>query len=199
MNILLDDMPEHLDVDGVKHKIHSDFRTWIQFENYLFWDSAELQERIVKCLYLCFVDGVPGNVNEAVRSVVEFYQCNGSDKIENTSAASESEHKSAGWHNRVYSFNYDAGLIYAAFQAQYGIDLQTTDMHWWKFNALFSGLTDKNKICKIMEYRAVDLSTIKDKEQKAFYRKMKQIYRLPDPRSEEEKEAAMMDAFAAMF
>lgn len=50
-----------------------------------------------------------------------------------------------------------------------------------------------------MEYRAVDLSTIKDKEQKAFYRKMKQIYRLPDSRSEEEKEAAMIDAFAAMF
>lgn len=64
---------------------------------------------------------------------------------------------------------------------------------------MFSGLTDKNKICKIMEYRAVDLSTIKDKEQKAFYRKMKQIYRLPDSRSEEEKEAAMIDAFAAMF
>ena len=37
---------------------------------------------------------------------------------------------------------------------------------------------------KIMRYRAVDITKI-PKEQKDFYRKMKQIYALPDNRTEE--------------
>ena len=199
MNILLDQMPEYLNVCGEKHKIRTDFRTWMQFENELYWSDSDLQERIITCLLLCFIDGIPVNVNEAVRAAVELYQCNGSEKNETSHARAEREGKQAAWQNRAYSFRYDAGLSYAAFQAQYGIDLQTSDMHWWRFNALFSGLTESNKICKIMEYRVADLASIKDKEQKAFYRKMKQIYRLPDPRSEEEKEAAMLDALSAMF
>ena len=82
---------------------------------------------------------------------------------------------------------------------QYKIDLQTADLHWWQFKSLFKSLDDNNKICKIMEYRAIDLSQIKDKEQKKFYRKMKALYRLPDLRSEEEKEKAMIESMSSLF
>ena len=41
---------------------------------------------------------------------------------------------------------------------------------------------------KVMGYRSVELARITDKEQKKFYRQMKALYRLPDPRSTEEKE-----------
>ncbi len=83
--------------------------------------------------------------------------------------------------------------------AQYGIDLTKDDLHWWLFRALFEGLNDENKICKVMEIRSIDLSKIKDKEQKAHYRRLKRIYRLPDPRCEEEQEADMINALSVMF
>ena len=50
-----------------------------------------------------------------------------------------------------------------------------------------------------MEIRALDLSKVKDKEQKAHYRRLKRVYKLPDPRSEEEREADMIDALVVMF
>jgi len=79
---------------------------------------------------------------------------------------------------------------------QYNIDLQEIKyMHWWKFKALFNGLAENTEIVKIMGYRAVNLSKIKDKEQKNFYKRMKKIYALPDTRSQEEKESEFARAF----
>ncbi len=99
----------------------------------------------------------------------------------------------------IYSFTHDASLICSAFLAQYGIDLTKDNLHWWLFRALFEGLVDENKICKVMEIRSIDLSKIKDKEQKAHYRQLKRIYRLPDPRTEEEQESDMIHALSVMF
>jgi hypothetical protein len=45
-----------------------------------------------------------------------------------------------------------------------------------------------------MEYRAVDLSKIKDKDQKEHYKKLKIKYALPDNRTEEEKEQDFANA-----
>jgi DNA-directed RNA polymerase subunit M/transcription elongation factor TFIIS len=38
-------------------------------------------------------------------------------------------------------------------------------MHWWKFKALFEGLSDEATVKKYMYYRSVELSTIKDKDE----------------------------------
>ena len=37
---------------------------------------------------------------------------------------------------------------------------------------MFEGLKSENKICEIMGYRAVDISKIKDKEEKKRYKKL---------------------------
>ena len=72
--------------------------------------------------------------------------------------------------------------------SQYNIDLQDIEyLHWWKFKALFKALNVNNKIVKIMEYRSIDLSKIKDKSQKDFYKKMKKIYEIPMPKEDKEK------------
>lgn len=88
----------------------------------------------------------------------------------------------------VYSFEYDDKYIYSGFLSQYGIDLCTADLHWYKFKALFSAFGDDVTFVKIMQYRSMDLGKIKDKEQKKFYRKMKRLYALPDNRTDDEKE-----------
>ena len=59
---------------------------------------------------------------------------------------------------------------------------------------MFEGLKAENKICEIMGYRAVDISKIKDKEEKKRYKKLQREYALPDDRTEEEKERDFADA-----
>ena len=71
--------------------------------------------------------------------------------------------------------------------ADYRIDLNDVEfLHWWKFRALFTGLKPDNLICKIMDYRAADLSKLKGEERK-FYQKMQKQYALPVPKAEQEK------------
>ena len=60
---------------------------------------------------------------------------------------------------------------------------------------MFEGLKAENKICEIMGYRAVDISKIKDKEEKKRYKKLQREWALPDDRTEEEKERDFADAF----
>ena len=126
-----------------------------------------------------------------------FWHRSGSLKPDNTDEGIiEKKDTKSKTQKHIYDYDFDSGYICSAFMAQYGLDLQTAALHWWQCNAMFSRLTEGNKICKIMEYRVMDLSAVKDKEMKAYYRKMKRLYRLPDPRSEDEKEAAMVDALA---
>ena len=80
---------------------------------------------------------------------------------------------------------------------QYGIDLQDIEyLHWWKFKALFNGLAENTQFVKIMGYRAMDISKIKDKKEKKRYRELQRLYALPDMRTEEEKEYDFAEAFS---
>ena len=47
-----------------------------------------------------------------------------------------------------------------------------------------------------MGYRAMDLTKIKDKDMKKYYKKLKKLYALPDMRTEEEKENDFAEAFS---
>lgn len=59
---------------------------------------------------------------------------------------------------------------------------------------MFKSLNEDNKIVKIMQYRSIDLSTIKDKEQNTYYRKMKKLYEVPRSATEIEKNKAIEEA-----
>lgn len=197
MNLWLESLPDYVEVDGIRYKINTDFRVWVHFENLLFWSNESMDMRVAALICLGYVDEMPDNIYTALNALIEFYNSNGSTKIEDKTHNEAPEQTAPN--ARIYSFNHDASLIYAAFKSQYNINLDTAMMHWWQFQSLFFGLNDDNKICRIMEIRAMDLSSIKDKDQKAHYRRMKRVYRLPDIRTDDEKEAAMIDAFAGMF
>ena len=105
------------------------------------------------------------------------------------------ENKQKNNKKKIYSYEHDADLIYTAFLDQYKLDLNDIEyLHWFKFKAMFEGLKSENKICEIMGYRAVDISKIKDKEEKKRYKKLQREYALPDDRTEEEKERDFADA-----
>ncbi len=198
MNIILEPMPDFLEVCGEKIFINTDFRTWIKFDEALFWSNKPMEERAFSALEICYGEHVPADIQSAFCAAVGFYAPK-DEQMQNSGESSHGEQRAASRNKQVYSFTHDASLIYAAFLAQYGIDLTKETFHWWMFRALFEGLTDDNKICKIMEIRSVDLSKIKDKEQKAYYRTLKRIHRLPDLRCAQEQEADMINALSVAF
>ncbi len=68
---------------------------------------------------------------------------------------------------RAYDFDKDAALIYSAFRTTYNIDLATVDfLHWWEFRALLFSLPDTTPMGRIIYYRTVDISEIKDRAMK---------------------------------
>lgn len=182
MNLLIDLVPTSVDINGKKYEINSDFRTSMLFE-LLTQDSSIRDNDKIRMALELYYPNIPKNVNEAIEKIIWFYRC-GKDVV-SSKGTGTGKGKGA---TQIYSFEHDDDYIYSAFLDQYGVDLQDTEyLHWWKFKAMFKSLKGDNEIVKIMGYRSMDLSKIKDKEQKAYYKKMKDLYKIPISRDEQEK------------
>lgn len=180
MNILIDLLPNKVEVDGIEYEIRSDFRTSMLFE-LLMQDNEVADKDKIICALELYYPICPKNIDEAMDKILWFYRC-GKDVTLNKG---NGKGKSV---TQIYSFEHDDGYIYAAFLDQYGIDLQDIQyLHWWKFKAMFKALKEDNEIVKIMGYRSMDLSRIKDKDQKEYYKKMKELYKIPISIDEEMK------------
>lgn len=183
MNLLIDLVPTTVDVGNKEYKINSDFRYGILFQLLMQDNELSDKDKYIKSIELYYPEVPPKeHRDEAIEKIMWFYRC-GKDI---SKSKGNGKGKSV---TQIYSFEYDDDYIYAAFMDQYGIDLQDIDyLHWWKFKAMFKGLKEDNEIVKIMGYRAMDLSKIKDKEQKAYYKKMKDLYKIPTQISKDEEE-----------
>ncbi|MDU7363039.1 bacteriophage Gp15 family protein [Clostridium sp.] len=180
MNILVDLLPIAVEIDNKNYEINSDFRTSILFELLMQDDSIGEEDKILMALQL-YYPVIPESINEAIEQILWFYRCG----KEITSSKGNGKGKRV---TQIYSFEHDDDYIYAAFMDQYNIDLQDIEyLHWWKFKAMFNSLKEDIKIVKIMEYRSMDLSKIKDKEQKAYYKRMKDLYEIPISKDEDRK------------
>lgn len=182
MNMLIDLVPTTVNIEGEDYDINSDFRTSILFELLMQDGEVSEEDKIIQALQL-YYPTLPSDINGAIEKILWFYRC---DKEVKESRASKGAGKSS---SQIYSFEYDDDYIYSAFLDQYNVDLQDIEhLHWWKFKAMFKALKEDNEVVKIMGYRAIDLSKIKDKEQKAYYKKMKELYKIPSILSKDEKE-----------
>jgi len=181
MNILIDSLPLEVTIDRVNYSIDSDFRTSMIFEMMMGDKELEGEQQIEKALDL-YYPIIPPNINEAMDKILWFYRC-GKDMV-NSGGNGSTKNKSGD----IYDFDFDDIYIYSAFLDQYRIDLQDADLHWWKFKALFKSLKEDNEIVKIMGYRSMDLSKIKDKEEKDHYKNMKELYKIQGRVSKDETE-----------
>lgn len=180
INILIDELPTKVEIEGTKYEINSDFRTSILFELLMQDYEVNDQDKIIRALEL-YYPVLPSNVDLAIEKILWFYRCGKDIKTSKGNGKGKSV-------TSIYNFNYDDDYIYAAFLDQYRVDLQDIEyLHWWKFKAMFKALKEDNEIVKIMSYRAMDLSKIKDKEQNKFYQEMKKLYEIPISKDEEQK------------
>ncbi|MBO5060236.1 MAG: hypothetical protein J6C82_04915 [Clostridia bacterium] len=188
MNILTDMLPSFVCINGTNYPINTDFRVWIKVTQ-AFVNRCSDGGQIGQLFFELF-NSVPNEpVEDIMKALFEFY--NPPSKM---AAGNKNEAK-----KRQFDYDYDDELIYAGFLQQYNIDLTATNLHWWKFKALMNNLGESTQFAKVVGYRAMDLSEIKDKEQRKWYAKMKRLYRLPDNRTEEEKERDFCDAIAGVF
>jgi len=188
-NILLDRLPQYTQ-NGLK--LRTDFRESIKFELLMQDNKIDEQTKIIQALKLYYYDiSKITDIKQAINDILWFYAC-GKQEI---NVDNNKEQNTEG-NKQIYSYEFDDEYIYSAFMEQYKIDLNNIKyLHWWKFKALMNSLSENTQFVKIMGYRAIDLSKIKDKDIRLNYKKLKKQYSLPDMRSTEQKEADFGKAF----
>lgn len=191
--LLTGNLPKSFLINDKEYPISSDFRDIVELEEILSSEEltdAEKGEQALRLFYGC----IPEDVETAVEKLCWFMQCG---EKENHRRKRRRAAEDGSRQKEVYSFVHDAGLIYAAFMAQYGIDLADTEyLHWWKFKAMFESLGKDTLMKEVMHCRAVDIDSKMPQGQKDYYNAMKQRYALPLPDGIEKQlsdlEAALM-------
>ena len=192
MSILWERLPESLFI-GKEVKINSDFRTMLKFEEIMINDELSDNQKVFIALKLFYPDEDVSNLDleKAYEGLMWFYTC-GKEKEDSEEDEKPSGDKASK--KMIFSFKYDANYIFAAFLQQYNIDLTITKMHWWKFRALFDGLTDKTQLIKIIGYRSMTIDSKLPAAERQRLRELKSTYALPDMRTQEEKESEFANA-----
>lgn len=176
MNLLVDHLPDAIQVRGIEVPINTDFRASILYN--LAVDRQTKPEDVLRAAVLHYVPDIPIGLicQELFEKLNEFY-LGGKNEAQKKQAE-----RLKGLSNGKpgYSFELDADLIHAAFMGQYGIDLNTVEyLHWWKFMTLFGGLNDSCEIVKIIGYRTMKLDSKMSMEQRKYYKNLQQRYALP--------------------
>ena len=170
MNILIDELPDAVEIDGVEYPLNTDFQTGILC--ILDFESRDLteDEKAILLLKRLYKGDIPSDVNEAVRLGIKFLDGGKESEGENPFAD----------HHRLYSFEKDSALIYAAFQQTHGIDLQKVDLHWWQFLALFQDLGAETAFSSVVNLRRRVKNGDATKEEREHALKMGEAFDLPE-------------------
>lgn len=195
MNLLTNELPRTVTVEGKPYPIRTDFRTWLKFEEGMK-RPGNVREKTVRIFDLCFPEETPHSAQQALTALSGFFLMRGYYGEDNSKTPPKRRHNLS----QALDFTVDAGLIAAAFRQCYGIDLLTeTSLHWHAFLLLLRALPEDCRLCQIMSYRTVELSDIGDPDLRRRYAELKEAYALPDNRSPEEKQQAVDDAIAGGF
>lgn len=177
-NVIIDPLPDTVEVGGKEYPISSGFRTGMLFEQMFMDPKLSNREKVIGAFKLYFPES---NLRELLinpepfsEAIFDFYRC-GKEKPKQDNRPNRIQLQ----RTQVYCFEHDAPYILSSFWSDYQIDLSEVDLHWWKFKALFDGLSEESKMVKIMSYRITDLGQIKDKREKARIARLKAIYALP--------------------
>lgn len=166
MNLLTEPLP----TEYKGYKINTDFRVGIKITS-IFENAENAEDCMDDVIDLLWGNGVPTTLSEdgliivdydLVQETILWFRCGGNPVFE-MRKAKRRQTKQSELTETAYDFEEDSGYIIAAFIQQYGIDLTVTDMHWFKFLALFKALTD-NAFTKLQELRTLDTKDMHGKQ-----------------------------------
>ena len=167
-NVLIDKLPLCITLFEKDYPVYTSFKNWIEISLILEDGGLDDALNLAKILKLCYKEKLPENIGSAILGMLSFL--NG-----DTEFFVSPDKKS---NQRLYSFRDDADVIFASFYKEYGIDLEKSDMHWYKFLALFRGLSDENPFKTLLKIRTADETKIKDAEKRRKLRELKSRYEI---------------------
>lgn len=160
--------PEYIEINSKKYKINTDFRIGIECDRVANDDNIDDNERALAIIYLLFgkeaLEDVK-NHNELLKASKLYLNCGKEYKEEHEEADMD--------------FIQDFDYIEASFMSDFHIDLEFSNMHWWKFIKLLNGLSNSETgnccvLNNIRNLRNMDVSQIKDDKERAKILKAKQ-------------------------
>ena len=156
------DYPKYVKIGEKKYKINTDFRVAIECQEIALDDSIGDFERALAIIYKLFGDdGLDDSNNyEKLLELAQKYLSCGKEIDSKTNEEPDMD------------FIQDMDYIEASFMSDYNIDLQNTEMHWWKFYNLINGLSNSEMgnccvLNRIRNLRTFDTKDIKDQKELA--------------------------------
>ena len=158
----MNNYPKYVGIDKKKYKINTDFRVAIECQEIALDDSIGDFERALAIIYKLFGDdGLDDSNNyEKLLELAQKYLSCGKEIVSKTAEEPDMD------------FIQDMDYIEASFMSDYNIDLQNTEMHWWKFYNLINGLSNSEMgnccvLNRIRNLRTFDTKDIKDQKELA--------------------------------
>lgn len=140
--------PTKVEVDGQIINLDTSFRTALRCLEVIDDDSISDSERAYAVIFLLTNDIPRVDLNKLMKVLQKYLQCG----VENQTPSGKKD----------MDFEQDEQFIISSFIFDYGIDLQQTDMHWWKFIDLLNGLSSECILSRVRDIRTMDLSMYKD-------------------------------------
>jgi hypothetical protein len=173
--------PQFVKINDKKYKINTSFRTAIECNTIAEDKNITDLERGLAIIYKLFGDeGInnPDDYEKLLQLAQKYLLCGKEYDIEN---------------NEKQDMDYveDMDYIEASFMSDFGIDLTSEDMDWWKFNKLINGLSNSEMgnccvLNRVRNLRNLNLNDIKDSKQREQLAKAKKMVALKKTQKKKE-------------
>ena len=170
--------PEYIEVNEKRYKINTDFRVAIRCNDISMKNDIDTPEKVFATIFLLFgkealedIKQEPKLINDFGEKAITYLQCGETNDIKQKKEEPDMD------------FIQDMPYIEASFMSDYHIDLSDTQMHWWKFYYLISGLSNSEMgnccvLNRIRSLRTTDLSKIKDVKERNKIKEAKERFAL---------------------
>lgn len=180
MNFFYEAFPDTVNIRGEEVSIITDFREYIRLLDMLKCDELNTYQKMA-ILEDYFLDEITID-DDAIDALTEFVvmDLDSKDKDSDEDNSDENNLEQPGSKKNLFSYEIDYPFILSGFLRDYGIDLEAVEyLHWWKFRMLFDGLSEDTEIKQRIMYRGIDLSDIKDKDERKRIAKIQRKIQLP--------------------
>lgn len=177
MNFFYEAFPDSVHIRGEEVAIITDFREYIRLLDMLKCEELNAMQKTA-LLAQYFLDEIEVD-KEAISALTAFVVMD-FDSGEDDSNEDEDEPDQHGTNKNLFSYEIDYPFILSGFLRDYGINLETVEyLHWWKFRMLFDGLSEDTEIKQRIMYRGINLSDIKDKDERKRISRIQKRIQLP--------------------
>ncbi len=192
-SIITGGLPGSVQINGEAVPINTDFRSWIDTWRLLDRKDVDINKQISAIIALLFSregkSPTPYQIamsepEDALNAVFLFLARKTEHEPERPKTLRERKISKL----RIFDWDYDSERVIADFQREYNLDITdpSTSIHWFRFMALFNGLSDSSRTIEAIQTRAADLEDKNlSKEEKKALREKKTILMLPARTNEE--------------